>query len=55
MIERNWGTGRNPASGRVPAKIRMRTEGPARGHVRRRGRYEDLMPYGILREEFDSR
>ncbi|HEX9632083.1 MAG TPA: GNAT family N-acetyltransferase [Gemmatimonadales bacterium] len=43
---------RNPASGRVLSKAGMRPEGVARGHVRRWDRYEDLVQYGILREEF---
>ena len=43
---------RNPASGRVLTKAGMRPEGVARGHVRRWDRYEDLVQYGILREEF---
>ncbi len=45
---------RNPASGRVLQKIGMRQEGVARQHVRRWGRYEDLVQYGILREEHDA-
>ena len=45
---------RNPASGRVLAKIGMHAEGTARAHVMRWGRYEDLVQYGILREEFET-
>ena len=45
---------RNPASGAVLRKLGMRQEGVARGHVRRWERFEDLVQYGILREEFDS-
>jgi len=45
---------RNPASGRVLQKIGMRQEGVARQHVRRWNRYEDLVQYGILREEHDA-
>lgn len=46
--------GRNPASGRVLTKIGMRHEGIARGHVVRWGRSEDLVQYGMLREEFET-
>lgn len=45
---------RNPASGRVLTKIGMRHEGIARAHVVRWGRPEDLVQYGILREEFET-
>jgi RimJ/RimL family protein N-acetyltransferase len=45
---------RNPASGRVMVKVGMRREGVARAHVRRFDRFEDLVQYGILREEFDA-
>jgi ribosomal-protein-alanine N-acetyltransferase len=45
---------RNPASGRVLAKIGMHLEGTARAHVMRWGQYEDLVQYGILREEFET-
>jgi len=45
---------RNPASGRVLTKIGMRPEGTARSHVKRWGRSEDLVLYGILREEFEA-
>lgn len=44
---------RNPASGRVLEKVGMRREGIARAHARRWQRFEDLVQYGILREEFD--
>jgi RimJ/RimL family protein N-acetyltransferase len=43
---------RNPASGRVLEKIGMRREGFFRQHSRKRDRYEDIVAYGILREEF---
>jgi len=43
----------NPASGRVMLKAGMRQEGMARAHVRRFDRFEDLVQYGILREEFE--
>jgi RimJ/RimL family protein N-acetyltransferase len=45
---------RNPASGRVMSKVGMRQEGVARAHVRRFDRFEDLVQYGILREEFEA-
>lgn len=43
---------RNPASGRVMAKNGMKWEGCLRQHLKRRGRFEDLDYYGILREEW---
>ena len=46
---------RNPASGRVLEKIGMRREGVSRQHVRRWDRFEDLVQYGIVREEFVPR
>jgi ribosomal-protein-alanine N-acetyltransferase len=46
---------RNPASGRVLEKVGMRREGVARAHVKRWNRFEDLVQYGILREEFNRR
>ena len=42
---------RNPASGRVMLKIGMTREGYLRRHIRCRGRTEDLVVYGILRDE----
>lgn len=45
---------RNPASGRVMAKAGMRREGISRAHVRRFDRFEDLVQYGILREEYEN-
>jgi RimJ/RimL family protein N-acetyltransferase len=44
---------RNPASGRVLAKLGMRHEGTAREHFKRWDRYEDVNEYGILQEEFE--
>jgi ribosomal-protein-alanine N-acetyltransferase len=44
---------RNPASGRVLAKAGMRREGVSRQHVRRWDRFEDLVQYGILREDVE--
>ncbi|MFC1451954.1 GNAT family N-acetyltransferase [Verrucomicrobiota bacterium] len=43
---------RNQASGRVLEKLGMRREGVARQHTKRRGEYEDLLLYGILKEEW---
>ncbi|PDW05128.1 GNAT family N-acetyltransferase [Candidatus Viridilinea mediisalina] len=43
---------RNPASGRVMQKIGMRLEGCQRQHIRNRDRFEDLVHYAILREEW---
>lgn len=45
---------RNPASGSVMRKAGMREEGLARAHVRRFDQFEDLVQYGILREEFEG-
>ena len=44
--------GRNPASARVLRKLGMTSEGRLRQHARKRGLYEDLDLYGILRDEF---
>ena len=43
---------RNPSSGRVMQKLRMRYEGSLRQHFRRNDRFEDLECYGILKEEY---
>ncbi|NLT72630.1 MAG: GNAT family N-acetyltransferase [Chloroflexi bacterium] len=43
---------RNPASGRVMQKIGMSREGVLRQHVLRWGVPQDLVYYGILREEW---
>lgn len=43
---------RNPASGRVMEKNGMAREGCLRRHLKRRDRFEDLVYYGILREEW---
>jgi RimJ/RimL family protein N-acetyltransferase len=43
---------RNPASGRVMAKIGMTHEGRLRQHVKRWDAFEDLETYGILRSEY---
>ncbi len=44
--------GRNPASGRVLRKIGMVKEGIAREHTMKWGRCEDLVLYGLLRDEW---
>lgn len=46
---------RNPASGRVMQKNGMIYEGCLRQHVQKWGTYEDLMHYGILRDEWQIR
>lgn len=43
--------GRNAASGRVLEKLGFRLEGRLRGHVVHRGEVDDLVLYGLLREE----
>lgn len=45
---------RNPASGRVMAKIGMTAEGTARQGAIKWGNYEDLVLYGILRHEWSD-
>jgi ribosomal-protein-alanine N-acetyltransferase len=42
----------NPASGRVMRKAGMHYEGCLRHHIKKWGRYVDLMVYSILREEW---
>jgi ribosomal-protein-alanine N-acetyltransferase len=42
----------NPASGRVLEKIGMRREGVLRRHVIKWGRFEDIVLYGVLADEF---
>lgn len=43
---------RNPSSGRVMEKIGMQQEGTARQAAVKWGKYEDMMLYGILREDW---
>ncbi len=43
---------KNPASGRVMQKIGMKYEGLLREHAKAKGKYWDLVHYGILRREF---
>ncbi|MBT8082966.1 MAG: GNAT family N-acetyltransferase [Gammaproteobacteria bacterium] len=46
---------RNPSSGRVMEKAGMVLEGTARQDAIKWGRYEDLVSYGILREDWIRR
>jgi ribosomal-protein-alanine N-acetyltransferase len=43
---------RNPASGRVLEKIGMRREGVLRQHIKKWGRFADIIVYAILREDY---
>lgn len=43
---------RNPASGRVMQKLGMSREGVRREQVKRWGKYEDLVDYGVLQREW---
>jgi ribosomal-protein-alanine N-acetyltransferase len=45
---------RNPASGRVMQKLGMTYEGTLRQQVKKRGVYEDLVCYGLLRAEWSQ-
>lgn len=44
----------NPASGRVLQKIGMQQEGVLRDHVMKENRFEDLVYYGILKNEMEA-
>lgn len=46
--------GKNPASGKVMKKIGMKYEGLLRQHVKKWGEYEDLVQYGLLKDEYRS-
>jgi ribosomal-protein-alanine N-acetyltransferase len=46
---------RNPASGRVMRNIGMKQEGTLRGHAKKWDKYEDLVLYGILKQEWQDR
>jgi len=46
--------GGNPASGRVMEKLGMKYEGRLRQHVRKWSKYEDLVHYGLLKDEYHS-
>ena len=43
---------RNPASGRVMQKLGMTSEGCLRHHVKKWDAFEDLVVYGLLRDEW---
>lgn len=43
---------RNPASGRVMEKLGMQKEGVFRDHVKKSGKFEDSVAYGILASDF---
>ena len=43
---------RNPSSGRVMEKLGMLPEGTARQDTMKWGKYEDLVSYGVLREDW---
>lgn len=45
---------RNPASGRVLEKIGMKREGLLRQHIKKGDTFEDIVQYGILREEYQT-
>jgi RimJ/RimL family protein N-acetyltransferase len=45
---------RNPSSGRVMEKLGMAREGVLRAHVRKWGRFENLIVRGILRPDWES-
>ena len=47
--------GKNPASGKVMKKIGMKYEGLLRNHEKKWGEYEDLLYYGLLKEEYNSK
>jgi ribosomal-protein-alanine N-acetyltransferase len=46
--------GRNPASGKVMKKLGMKYEALLRQHVKKWGEYEDLVHYGLLKDEYNS-
>lgn len=43
---------KNPASGKVMEKIGMKYEGLLRQHVKKWGEYQDLVCYGLLKDEY---
>src|SRR5690554_6346506 len=47
--------GKNPASGKVMKKIGMKYEGVLRQHVKKWDEYEDLLYYGLLKEEYNQK
>ena len=46
---------RNPSSGRVMEKAGMLLEGTARQDTTKWGKYEDLVWYGVLRNDWSGR
>ncbi|MDQ7797520.1 MAG: GNAT family N-acetyltransferase [Candidatus Edwardsbacteria bacterium] len=44
---------RNPASGKVMAKIGMKKEGEMRQHIKKWDQFEDIIHYGILDAEYN--
>jgi ribosomal-protein-alanine N-acetyltransferase len=49
VMARHFGS--NPASGRVLRKLGMLNEGTLREHLRKWGKFEDIVVYGILAED----
>jgi RimJ/RimL family protein N-acetyltransferase len=45
---------RNPSSGRIMEKLGMKREGLLRQHVQKWGKFEDLVMYGILKNEWQN-
>lgn len=45
--------GKNPTSGAVMKKLGMKHEGVLRQHVKKWGEYEDLVHYGLIKDEFN--
>ena len=43
---------RNPASGRVMQKLGMTREGLLRQHAKKWGKYEDIVEYGLVRQDW---
>lgn len=46
--------GNNPASGKVMEKLGMKYEGTLRQHVLKNGEYDDLVYYGLLKDEWSD-
>jgi ribosomal-protein-alanine N-acetyltransferase len=45
---------KNPASGKVMKKLRMKKEGLLKDHVLKSNKYEDIIMYGILKEDWNK-
>jgi ribosomal-protein-alanine N-acetyltransferase len=45
---------RNPASGKVMKKLGMHEEGLLKGHILRSGKYEDVVVYGMLNDDWNK-